>query len=173
MNVGMATSLEGCHCAPAEQAKALTQSYRGWVSTADELMGLVQGVRRVVRRRLRAQVPGPALRGAQVELLQLVEEEPGVGVAAAARSLHVAGNTVSTLVNQLIEAGMLHRSVDPADRRAARLTLTDAARDRLARWRAARSLLVAEAVGRLSAHDVAALEAALPALKNLVRELEE
>jgi DNA-binding MarR family transcriptional regulator len=136
-------------------------------------MGLVQGVRRVVRRRLRAQVPGPALRGAQVELLQLVEEEPGVGVAAAARSLHVAGNTVSTLVNQLIEAGMLHRSVDPADRRAARLTLTDAARDRLARWRAARSLLVAEAVGRLSAHDVAALEAALPALKNLVRELEE
>ena len=96
-----------------------------------------------------------------------------MGVAAAARSLHVAGNTVSTLVNQLIEAGMLHRSVDPADRRAARLTLTDAARDRLARWRAARSLLVAEAVGRLSAHDVAALEAALPALKNLVRELEE
>jgi DNA-binding MarR family transcriptional regulator len=173
MNVVVATSMEGCPRAPAEQAKALTQSYCGRVSTADELMGLVLGVRRVVRRRLRAQMPGPALRGAQVELLQLVEEEPGVGVAAAARSPHVGGNTVSTLVNQLAEAGMLYREVDPADRRAARLTLTAAARARLARWRAARSLLVAEAVGRLSAHDVAALEAALPALKNLVRELEE
>ena len=99
------------------------------MSTADELMGLAAGLRRVVRRRLRAQLPGPALRGAQLELLQLVEAEPGVGVAAAARSLHLAGNTVSTLVNQLVAAGMVHRAVDPADRRAARLTLTDAARE--------------------------------------------
>ena len=97
------------------------------MSTADELMGLAAGLRRVVRRRLRAELPGPALRGAQLELLQLVEAEPGVGVAAAARSLHLAGNTVSTLVNQLVGAGMVRRAVDPADRRAARLTLTDAA----------------------------------------------
>ena len=103
-----------------------------------------------------------------------MEDEPGVGVAAAARSLHLAGNTVSTLVNQLVEAGMVHRAVDPADRRAAHLTLTDAARDRLARWRSARSRAGRRgASARLSDDDVAALEAALPALKNLVRELEE
>jgi DNA-binding MarR family transcriptional regulator len=141
------------------------------VSTADELMDLIQGLRRVVRRRLRAELPGPALRGAQVELLQLVEAEPGVGVAAAARSLHLAGNTVSTLVNQLVAAGMVHRAVDPADRRAARLTLTEAADARLARWRSARSVLVGDALARLPAADLAAVEAALPALKNLVREL--
>ena len=109
------------------------------MSTADELMGLTAGLRRVVRRRLRAELPGPALRGAQVELLQLVEAEPGVGVAAAARSLHLAGNTVSTLVNQLVAAGMVRRAVDAADRRAAHLTLTDEARGRLARWRSARA----------------------------------
>ena len=143
----------------------------GDVSTADELMGLVQGLRRVVRRRLQAELPGPALRGAQLELLQLVEAEPGVGVAAAARSLHLAGNTVSTLVNQLVAAGMVRRAVDPADRRAARLSLTDAARDRLARWRGARRVLVSEALERMPAADVAALEAALPALKNLIGEL--
>jgi DNA-binding MarR family transcriptional regulator len=142
------------------------------VSTPDELMALVLAIRRVVRRRLRAELPGPVLRGAQIELLQLVEVEPGVGVAAAARSLYLAGNTVSTLVNQLVEAGMLHRGVDPTDRRAAHLSLTAAAQARLARWRGARSELVADAVARLSEQDVAALEAALPALKNLVRELE-
>ena len=65
------------------------------MSTADELMGLVQGLRRVVRRRLRAELPGPALRGAHLELLQLVEAEPEVGVAAAARSLHLAGNSTT------------------------------------------------------------------------------
>ena len=143
------------------------------MSTADELMGLAAGLRRVVRRRLRAELPGPALRGAQVELLQLVEAEPGVGVAAAARSLHLAGNTVSTLVNQLVAAGLVHRAVDPADRRAARLSLTATAHERLARWRSARRVLVGDALARLPAVDVAALEAALPALKNLVRELSE
>ena len=50
-------------------------------------------------------------------------------------------------------------------------TLTDAARERLARWRSARGVLVADAMERLPADDVVALEAALPALKNLVREL--
>ena len=143
------------------------------MSTADELMGLAAGLRRVVRRRLRAELPGPALRGAHIELLQLVEAEPGVGVAAAARSLHLAGNTVSTLVNQLVVAGMVHRAVDPADRRAAHLTLTDEARGRLARWRSARTVLVADAMARLPAADVAAVEAALPALRNLIRELSQ
>jgi DNA-binding MarR family transcriptional regulator len=75
------------------------------------------------------------------------------------------------LVNQLVAAGMVYRAVDPADRRAAHLSLTDAARERLARWRSARGVLVADAMDRLPAADVAALEAALPALKNLVREL--
>lgn len=140
---------------------------------ADELMTLIHGVRRVVRRRLRTQVAGPPLRGAHVELLRLVEAEPGVGVSGAAAAMHLAGNTVSTLVNQLVAAGMLRRDVDPADRRAARLRLSAAARERLARWRDARSALVAGALDRLPAADVAALQAALPALAHLIKELAE
>src|SRR5947199_4929761 len=101
-NQGMRAILTAGLKRQVSATKTPTQSYRGDVSTADELMGLAAGLRRVVRRRLRAELPGPALRGAQVELLQLVEAEPGVGVAAAARSLHLAGNTVSTLVNQLV-----------------------------------------------------------------------
>lgn len=141
-------------------------------SLSDELMTLVLGVRRVVRRRLRAELPDAGLRGAQIELLQLVEAEPGVRVTAAAGALHLAGTTVSTLVNQLVAAGMVHRETDPDDRRVARLHLGDAARGRLARWRGARSALVTDALGRLPATDVAALEAALPALARLVEELE-
>ncbi|RTL66861.1 MAG: MarR family transcriptional regulator [Pseudonocardiaceae bacterium] len=140
----------------------------------DELMAAVLGLRRVVRRRVRETSSDPVLlRGAQLELLQLVESDPGVGVAAAARGLHLAANTVSTLVNQLVAAGLLQRTPDPADRRAARLQLTDAARARLARWRAARSALVTAGIAELSAAEQSALSAALPALARLTDVLAE
>ena len=142
-------------------------------ATADEVMAVVLALRRVVRRRLRAELPGPLLRGGQVELLQLVEAEPGIGVAAAARALHLAGNSVSTLVNQLGASGLLRREIDPVDRRAARLFLTDAAVARLARWRDTRSRLVGDAFARLSADEAATVAAALPALRHLLTELAE
>ncbi|ODU02142.1 MAG: MarR family transcriptional regulator [Pseudonocardia sp. SCN 72-86] len=137
-------------------------------------MAAVLGLRRVVRRRVRETSNDPVLlRGAQLELLQLVESDPGVGVAAAARGLHLAANTVSTLVNQLVAADLLQRSPDPADRRAARLQLSDVARARLARWRAARSALVTAGIAELSPDDQAALAAVLPALARLTDILAE
>ncbi|MBP2706866.1 winged helix-turn-helix transcriptional regulator [Microbispora sp. RL4-1S] len=139
--------------------------------TAEELSAVVLGFRRVIRRRLRQDLPGPSLRGAQVELLRLVETDPGIGVALAARTLHLAGNSVSTLVNQLVEAGMLRREVDPADRRAARLFVTEAAAERMSRWRSARLRLVGDALTRLPEDEIAAVEAALPALRHLIAEL--
>ncbi|WP_410570251.1 MarR family transcriptional regulator [Amycolatopsis sp. cmx-4-61] len=140
---------------------------------AERLLGAVQGIRRVVRRRVRAGSPGPPLPGAQVELLRVVADHPGIGVAAAARELHLANNSVSTLVNQLVDAGLLHREADPADRRAARLVATAAAADRMAAWRRARTGLVADALAELSEQDTAAIEQALPALEKLTALLKE
>ncbi|MEV4147782.1 MarR family transcriptional regulator [Amycolatopsis sp. NPDC049691] len=140
---------------------------------ADRLLGAVQGIRRVVRRRVRADVPGFPLPGAQVEVLRVVADQPGIGVAAAARELHLAANSVSTLVNQLVEAGLLRREPDPADRRATRLEITGAARERMATWRRARTGLVADALAGLSEEDTAAIEQALPALEKLMGILKE
>ncbi|WP_326951908.1 MarR family winged helix-turn-helix transcriptional regulator [Amycolatopsis sp. NBC_01286] len=140
---------------------------------AERLLGTVQGIRRVVRRRVRADVPGFPLPGAQVEVLRVVADHPGVGVAAAARELHLAANSVSTLVNQLVEAGLLHREPDPLDRRATRLELTAAATDRMAAWRRARTGLVAAALTELSEEDKAVIEQALPALEKLMGILKE
>ncbi|WP_285773086.1 MarR family transcriptional regulator [Microtetraspora sp. NBRC 13810] len=142
-------------------------------TTADDVMAVVLGMRRVLRRRLRDLSATPTLRGAQVEVLTFVEAEPGSGVAAVARALRLAGNSVSTLVNQLVDAGLLSREVDPADRRAVRLFLTDAAHARLARWREARSRLLGDAFARLPAQEAATIAAALPALRLLISELAE
>jgi DNA-binding MarR family transcriptional regulator len=152
----------------------LGQSYRGGVTElAERLLGAVQGVRRVVRRRVRADVPGAPLPGAQVEVLRVVADHPGIGVAAAARELHLATNSVSTLVNQLADAGLLRREPDPADRRATRLEVTGAAVGRMAAWRRARTGLVADALNRLSEEDRAAIEHALPALERFMDVLKE
>ncbi|SEP00880.1 MarR family winged helix-turn-helix transcriptional regulator [Amycolatopsis saalfeldensis] len=140
---------------------------------AERLMLAVQGVRRVVRRRVRAELSVPHLPGSQVELLRVVDEQPGIGVAAAARKLSLAGNSVSTLVNLLVEAGLLRREVDPADRRAARLEITEAARERMTSWRRARTGLVSAALTRLSEEDTTAIAAALPALEKLMEILKE
>lgn len=141
------------------------------VGLADELMTVMACLRRRVRRRLRDEMPEPRLRGAQVELLRVVEEQPGIGVVAAARELHMAGNSVSTLVNQLVDAGMLHRETDPRDRRAACLWLTPAAQQRLDGWRAARVRLVTSGLAELDGAEVEALTRALPALRALLGAL--
>ena len=131
----------------------------------------LNGLRRVVRRRLRVDLPGPALTGSQVELLRVVEATPGIGVAAAARAMHLAGNSVSALVYQLVDAGYLRRETDPADRRAAQLHLTPAAHSRLGAWRASRGELVGEALAQLSTADRATIVRALPALRRLAAVL--
>ncbi len=137
----------------------------------DELMVTVAALRRLVRRRLRLVVPGPPLRGAQVELLGVIEQQPGIGIAPAGRVLHLAANSVSTLVDQLIDLGMLVRDTDPDDRRAARLWLTEAATQRLAAGRQARMELMAGVVAELSVAEREALAQALTALRALLAAL--
>ncbi|GHE85110.1 MarR family transcriptional regulator [Streptomyces spiralis] len=140
---------------------------------AEELADALVGVLRPIRRRLRAGLTVPRLRGAEVELLRLVEARPGIGVSEAAKELHLAGNSVSTLVNRLVRDGQLVRETDPADRRAARLLLTEAAGARLRDWRERRAALVRRQVDRLDQADRDALSAAIPALRRLADNLRE
>lgn len=138
-----------------------------------ELTDALVGIQRLIRRRLRGGLAGPRLRGAEVELLRLVGTRPGIGVSEAAKELHLAGNSVSTLVNQLVRDAYLVRETDPADRRAARLRLTGAAEKRLEDWHRRRAELVGGRLARLDGADRDALRAALPALRRLAGLLRE
>ena len=107
-----------------------------------------------------------------MELLQVVERQPGIGIARAGCVLHLAANSVSTLVNQLIDIGMLVRQTAPDDRRVAQLWLTEAATQRLAAWRQARADFVGGGMAALSVADHQALARALPALRALATALD-
>ena len=138
-----------------------------------DLENVLAGLNRLIRRRLRAGLPFPPLRGAEVELLRLVRARPDLRVSEAAKELGLAGNSVSTLVKGLVELRMLERAADPADGRATLLRITPEAENRLREWAGRRSALVRGHIERLSEADRAALDAALPALRALSASLHE
>lgn len=140
-------------------------------AAAAGLSAAFSGIQRAARRRIRRDLGVEPLSGAQVELLGLVIERPGIGVSGAARELHLAGNSVSTLVNHLVSASYITRETDPADRRAVRLTATRRGAERQERWADRRAQLFGEQLAQLDPADRELLEAALPALVRLADAL--
>lgn len=138
---------------------------------AEELMAATGLLRRHLRRSVGRPFPLSALTDSQGELIRLVRRNPGISVAEAAAELGLAANTVSTLVGQLTERGLLQRTPDESDRRVARLTLTDPAREQVEAWRDRRTALVTQALDDLTAADRDALRAALPVLGALAERL--
>ena len=80
---------------------------------------------------------------------------------------------MSTLVGRLTAAGLLDRARAVSDGRSVRLSVTEAARRRIAGWRDLRAELGARALDQLSASDRDTLAAALPALQRFAAQLEE
>ena len=139
-------------------------------ATTRVLTEVVTRLRRTLRTSIRADYPWETLPMAQIELLMALQDQPSRVGELAAR-LRLAGNTVSTLVQQLVEAGFVHRGPDPADRRVAVVTLTDAGSRQLADWDRAHQQRIGAALGELPAADRTAIRAALPALARLVDHL--
>ncbi|WBB56695.1 MarR family winged helix-turn-helix transcriptional regulator [Verrucosispora sp. WMMD573] len=135
--------------------------------TLDQLGAALSDLHRVLRRRAIQRTGRAALPDAQVEVLRLVQRQPGISVREAAERLGTAANTVSTLVGELTAAGLLRRDRDPADRRTVRLTLTDVAYERIAAYGQYRRELLATALDALDATDQERLRAAVPALCRL------
>jgi DNA-binding MarR family transcriptional regulator len=135
---------------------------------------LTEAARLLVRSASRAAGPGErqGLTGAQFDLLRHVGRHPGESVAEAASRLGLARNTVSTLVGQLCQAGLLERVPDARDGRVARLRLQPAAEQRMAAWRTRRTSAVAAALDLLTEDERDLLTRALPTLQRVGHELD-
>jgi DNA-binding MarR family transcriptional regulator len=139
---------------------------------AADLLAAISAVRRTARRVVRLAWAQQPLPPAQSELLRLAAAQPGLSVAEAARELHLAPNTVSTLVGRLADQGLLNRGRDSSDGRTTLLTVTGKARQRIAEWRDLRSDLAGRALDRLSPADQRALARAVPALLRLAEQMQ-
>jgi DNA-binding MarR family transcriptional regulator len=108
---------------------------------------------------------------AQVELMQTLADGSPYRVNDLADRLHLAQSTVSGLVGQMMASGLVTREVDPADRRAAVVTLSRAGRAQLEDWQSAHVRWIQSALGRLDDADRASIVSALPALRRLTDAL--
>lgn len=130
-------------------------------------------VRRVARRAVRTTAHADPLPPARSELLRLAARRPGIGVAEAAAEMHLAPNSVSTMVSKLTEDGLLTRGRVASDGRSVRLTVTEAGAARVDQWRDIRADLAGRAFARLTPADRQAIAAAIPALTRLAAQMED
>jgi DNA-binding MarR family transcriptional regulator len=143
----------------------------GLSALADDLFATMASIRRSGRRVAGRPAELSALTGAQLDLVRLVRRRPGVSVAQAAAELRLAGNTVSTLVRQLTDAGMLIRRADESDRRVARLELTGAMQRKVGAFRDRRVAVLSAGIAALSAADQRRLADGLDVLRGLAETL--
>jgi DNA-binding MarR family transcriptional regulator len=108
---------------------------------------------------------------ARVEVLLALREHQSVRVGELAALLQLAANTMSGLVQALVETGLVTRGSDPTDRRVAVVELTEAGRGQLAEWERAHQQRIGDALGHLSAAEQETIRTALPALDLLVEHL--
>jgi DNA-binding MarR family transcriptional regulator len=136
------------------------------------LTGVITRLRRVLRSSVRQEFPWESLPMAQVEVLQRLADEPGMGVSDLADRQRLATNTVSSLVQQMVTSGLVERTPRPGDRRAVNLSLTESGTEILAAWQAANDRRLGQALERLPEAYQKAIENAVPALAALAALLE-
>ena len=101
--------------------------------TSRVLTGVVTRLRRTLRSSIRADYPWETLPMSQIELLMALQDNQPSRIGELANQLRLAPNTVSGLVQQLVDAGLVHRGRG-ADRRVAVVTIAPAGDRQLHDW---------------------------------------
>ena len=148
---------------------AVIESNPPAATLTSQLAKVLGRIGRGLRYHTRAQREALAITQSEGELLRLLDRRPGIRVHDAASELGIASNSVSTLVRQLARAGLLERSADPQDGRAACLRLTPLADEWVTQLGNAREQTIDRALATLSEEDRRQLEDALPAMVRLAK----
>ncbi|MEN3343259.1 MAG: hypothetical protein V7644_2663 [Actinomycetota bacterium] len=136
------------------------------VAVADALRPVLLRVGRELRREARAVGVSPE----QVSLLVAIKYTPGVGVRELAGRERISPPALTNHVNRLERAGLVARTPSSGDRRRVGLALTDEGQRVLRRVRSRRTAWLATRLGTLSADQLAAVEAAVGPLSQLLDE---
>jgi DNA-binding MarR family transcriptional regulator len=99
--------------------------------------------------------------------LSWLSREGAMRITTLAEREAVTQPAMTGLVQRLEAAGLVVRSSDARDRRVALIDITDRGREALERRRSRQDAIITDRLAGLPASELAALEAALPALHNL------
>jgi DNA-binding MarR family transcriptional regulator len=126
-------------------------------------------------RRLRTTAAGSAagLTPTRVSVLLTVVRAGPIRLSALAETESLNPTMLSRIIADLVDAGLLARTSDDGDRRAAWVEVTEDGRGLAQRMRRERTDAVNEALEGLAPADRRLLEKALPALEQLAEQLKE
>lgn len=127
---------------------------------ADRILDLVPRLMRRIRREMRVEGT-PGLSVAQFRILVRVGRAPDLSLTALADDLGMSASAASGLVDRLVRAGEVERTVDPDERRRIRLRLSTSGQARIARARQATHAWLSATLSALSDDELARLAAAL------------
>jgi DNA-binding MarR family transcriptional regulator len=119
-------------------------------------------------RELRKETEQLGVTARQATLLWLVKRSPGLSLAQLAAEEGISPPALSGHVDRLEAAGLLERVRSTEDRRRVGLRLTDEGTRLMRRIRARRTTWLADHLGALAPAELAAVEAAIPALQRLL-----
>ena len=132
---------------------------------------LLMAVTRLARRLRRVASPD-GVTPTQRSILTTLERRGPLTHGDLAAVERVRPPTITAAVNRLEEQGLVRRVRDDADRRVARVALTDVGATRLADTRRERTAYLEQRLRALSSADRAAIAAAAPALARLLEDPE-
>jgi DNA-binding MarR family transcriptional regulator len=124
-----------------------------------------------LNRRMRQHAVG-GLSPSQVSALASLDNHGPLPMGHLSRHEAVSAPTMTRIVDRLEELGHVTRTTDPADARSTVVVLTATGRKALGRLRHQRTAFVARRLATLDDDELAALAAALPALRRLAEEAE-
>jgi DNA-binding MarR family transcriptional regulator len=124
-----------------------------------------------ITRRIDRQVMGEGLTRTQLSVLASVAMHGPLGLGELAELEGVNPTMLSRVVAKLEDGALIRRQVDPDDRRAARVEITDAGALLRSRLNARRVQLLTERLAGLPEGFAAQLVAALPALEALAEQM--
>ncbi len=151
----------------------MTRRAAATTSTSDaEVAELASHLRLAVARlnrriRQQAAATGEELTASSQAALASIERLGPITLGEIAAVEQVQPPSMTRIVARLDEWGYVTRVVDPSDRRVARVAITEAGRDLLARSRTRKDAYLAQRVAELSASEQALLARALPLLERL------
>ncbi len=141
--------------------------------TTSEPVSVANGLRPALlhlNRRLRRELTPLGITGGQASLLWTIRSSPGIGLRELAAAEGVSPPAMTAYVDRLEGAGLVERRRSEHDRRRVELVLTAEGARVLRSARSRRTAWLAARLKHLTPDELAAVEAALPALRRLFED---
>jgi DNA-binding MarR family transcriptional regulator len=101
---------------------------------AAELLEVMPAIMQFVRAEMRNQ-PDPSLSVTQLRALSFLDRNPNLSLSEVADYIGITRASTSTMIDRLVQRGLVDRQEDPKERRHVMLKLTQTGSDRLAQMR--------------------------------------